>query len=256
MRGLTLADPALVGAARYNPGALGATVWWKGDGDYWQDSARTTRALADGDPIGSWDDASGNSRHALQATAGSRPLLKLGANGLNGHAVVRFDGTDDRLSATIDAATVQRLFVVAKKNSSPAAATDDLFGYGTTAFAQFGCDTAVAPNYWWHSNQAAASVAIGGTPTAWNIIYLTVVSASSVVWRLNGGTSVASFDPADTLTTSTALTLGSNVAAGGNAGDYDIAEVFRTSAALTVANSDSVGYYLADKFALTWTPIA
>lgn len=71
---------------------------WTADGTLWQDSARTIAATADGDPVASWDDASGNSNHAKQTTAGKRPLLK--TNILNGHPAIRFDGADDLLTLT------------------------------------------------------------------------------------------------------------------------------------------------------------
>ena len=54
----------------------------------WQDDG-VTAADGDGDPVGRWDDKSGNDRHVSQATAGKRPVVKLDVqNGLN---VVRFD---------------------------------------------------------------------------------------------------------------------------------------------------------------------
>jgi hypothetical protein len=51
----------------------GLQFWFKADGTLWQDSARTTAATADADPVGAWDDASGNANNATQATAGTRP---------------------------------------------------------------------------------------------------------------------------------------------------------------------------------------
>ncbi len=69
---------------------------WLSTGTLWQDSARTTPAVLDDADVGSWDDASGNGNHAQQATSGKRPILK--TNILNGHPVVRFDGSDDILT--------------------------------------------------------------------------------------------------------------------------------------------------------------
>ena len=50
----------------------------------------------DGSAVARWQDKSGNGRHATQATANSRPIFK--TNIKNGKGVVRFDGTNDRLS--------------------------------------------------------------------------------------------------------------------------------------------------------------
>lgn len=73
----------------------GLKLWLKADGTLWQDSARTTPATLDGDPVGAWDDGSGAGNHALQATAAARPTLRLTVQ--NGRPAVRSDGVDDRL---------------------------------------------------------------------------------------------------------------------------------------------------------------
>lgn len=64
----------------------------------WQDSARTTPAVVD-QPVGCLDDRSGNANHALQATAGFRPILR----SVGGLYWLEFDGVDDflRVSFTI-----------------------------------------------------------------------------------------------------------------------------------------------------------
>lgn len=91
----------------------GLALWLKADGVLWQDAARTVPAVADADPVGAWDDASGNGRNAVQATAAKRPILKL--NVQNGKPGVRCDGVDDFLAATVNQAFSNvSLFVVSK----------------------------------------------------------------------------------------------------------------------------------------------
>jgi hypothetical protein len=80
----------------------GLQLYLLDSGPFWQDSARTTGASADADPIGAWDDLSGNGRHVTQATSGKRPQLKLSIQ--NGKSVVRFDGTDDYLGGLTNVA--------------------------------------------------------------------------------------------------------------------------------------------------------
>lgn len=89
----------------------GLQIWVKADGTLWQDSARTVPAVANNDPIGCWDDASGNGVNLLQATAGARPLYKTGIqNGLPG---VQFDGTNDFLMAAVSPLiTLPALFTI------------------------------------------------------------------------------------------------------------------------------------------------
>ena len=51
--------------------------WFKADAGTYKDSALTTAATADGDPVGGWVDQSGNAYNALQSTSANRPTLKL-----------------------------------------------------------------------------------------------------------------------------------------------------------------------------------
>ncbi|HUT08971.1 MAG TPA: LamG-like jellyroll fold domain-containing protein, partial [Thermoguttaceae bacterium] len=52
--------------------------------------------IADGTPIGTWADTSGNDKDVAQVTAASQPTYWAGA--VNGEPVLRFDGTDDYLA--------------------------------------------------------------------------------------------------------------------------------------------------------------
>ena len=76
----------------------GLYSWHRGDLGTYQTSGGSA-AGADGDPIGEWQDQSGNGYHLAQSTAGNRPTLQ--TNELNGHPVVRCDGSNDRLQAAL-----------------------------------------------------------------------------------------------------------------------------------------------------------
>lgn len=52
---------------------------------------------SDGDSIATWADESGGARNFTQTTASCKPVLKKTTNGINGHNVVRFDGSNDYL---------------------------------------------------------------------------------------------------------------------------------------------------------------
>lgn len=70
----------------------------------YQDSTRTTLVSANGDPIGSVTDLSGNGKHASQATTASKPLFQ-------GYA--DFDGVDDSwATAAIDFTGTNKATVV------------------------------------------------------------------------------------------------------------------------------------------------
>ena len=67
-------------------------LWLKSDAGTWQDTAGTTAASADNDPIARWDDQSGNARHATQATSANRPAVSTTTT-LNSIRSVNFDRT-------------------------------------------------------------------------------------------------------------------------------------------------------------------
>ncbi len=67
----------------FTPLSLSPAVWLKAD----------TLALADGDPVGTWADQSGNGRDLVQATSAAKPMFKTAV--LNGRPAVLFDGVDD-----------------------------------------------------------------------------------------------------------------------------------------------------------------
>lgn len=88
----------LLGTSSFNPGSLSPDVWYDaGLSALYQDTAGTTPASADGDPVGYWSDLSGNGRH-LKKNAGDFATLKLAIQ--NGLRVVRFDGSDDYLQTS------------------------------------------------------------------------------------------------------------------------------------------------------------
>lgn len=85
-------------SSAFSPTQVAGLSLWLDSSDpstLFQDSALTTPASADGDPVGGWKDKSGNGRHVSQGTSSARPLLKLSVQ--NSKNVIRFDGTDDFL---------------------------------------------------------------------------------------------------------------------------------------------------------------
>lgn len=74
---------------------------------------------ADGSQVGTWPDTSGNSRDAAQATGSKQPILV--RNAASGHAVVRFDGADDVMTAPISGSYPEyetTIFVVGKAGTN------------------------------------------------------------------------------------------------------------------------------------------
>ncbi len=81
---------------------------------------------ADAASIATWAKRAGASgTDATQATAGNKPIIKSGVNGLNSLPVARFDGVDDFMRATFDAgSTGFTIYLVGRTGSA-------LSSYGT-----------------------------------------------------------------------------------------------------------------------------
>lgn len=109
------------GSASFNPTSVsGLKLWLKADAGTYQSSGGSA-ATADADPVGEWQDQSGQGNHVTQATSSKRPTLKLSI--LNSLPVVRFDGVDDYLSKTFSMSQPVTMFSVVSYNNN----TDLLF---------------------------------------------------------------------------------------------------------------------------------
>jgi len=102
----------------------------------------------------SWEDQSGNNRHASVASGAGMPTLV--ASALNGHPVMRFDGNDGLSLGNISAAfpSAAALFIVATIN-------DDQYNLFTTSA---GADSHSSGDTWWR-------FAYSGTPSAYMAVF-------------------------------------------------------------------------------------
>lgn len=79
-------------------------IWWDATRGLFTTAAGSTPANADGDPVGRWEDQSGNGRNLTQVTVSApdrRPILKLDI--YNHRPTIRFDGIDDAIISAFDA---------------------------------------------------------------------------------------------------------------------------------------------------------
>ena len=85
---------------------------------------RLLTGLVDGDPITTFTDQCGNGNHWSQSTSGAKPIWK--ASIVNGHAVGRFDGTDDHFTLGSDILSGKsggEVWVVVKIDTDPPASS-------------------------------------------------------------------------------------------------------------------------------------
>lgn len=222
--GITAVAPVAVDAV------ANLSMWLKAD----------ALGLANNAAVSSWTDFASSPHHPVQATGGKQPLYKTSI--LNGLAIVRFDGVDDRLktaSFTLNQPITR--FVVAKLNSTG----DNQYiidGNVINTATLLRSSSGVMGIY------SGAMLASTGADTAWHI-YCGVFNDTISRFHVDGGVgitgAVGSANPG-------------GVAVGSSADDslfasVDIAEVVAYSSVLTLDDINAVGLGLAAKYALTWT---
>lgn len=208
---------------------------------------------SDGDSIATWADESGNSRNFTQSTAGYKPLLKKTTNGINGHNVLRFDGSDDFLQPAANRNTfiavgahtiwlVYKIFAIttdgtnAWSNEAAIADESEYFGY-----------------YFRSSVGAIAYIDDGSVRSASKAISTSVAIITK--WRHTGGNQYMSINGGSEATsaagnvggTDSQLILGSGNEDGEEA-QIDIAELIIFNSALSAANQSVVDRYLRLKY--------
>lgn len=223
----------------------GLQLWLKADAGTFQDAAKTTPASADTDPVGVWDDQSGNGKDATQATAGSKPLLK--TNILNAKPVVRFDNVDDVLLHTaINLGTANTVFVV----FIPRGTVNDVILGGTSGnYAPFTATTEV-----YYSTNAGTQRYVSVSASAW------VTGQAYLIEIVRSGTSVSFYRDGVQLGTTQTLVVSENLtlsAIGAYADasiptNGDIGEVLEYSAALSLADRQRVRTYLDERWNLNF----
>lgn len=165
------------GGGGFVPTDVGGLVLWL--------RADTITGLSDGDPVSTWLDESGNGTDATSSSA-LRPTYQ--TSEINGLPVVRFDGTDDRISWS---AISGRSFFVVYRPAGTQPAGSALWGHAGSTEHMFNffspadntwCDNFFAPAAWqsgaWRKNGSSM------TPTATNTLdinswqYVSVVTTS------------------------------------------------------------------------------
>jgi hypothetical protein len=223
--------------AAFSPLSLTPSLWLKADVGTFQTSGGSAAAV-DTDPVGEWQDQSGNGRH-LGATLTTRPLLKL--NIQNGLPVLRFDGTNDLLKTAVFDPVLSQPFTIVLA-AKLIAWVDGRYwhdGFNVDSPVLFNTDTdgvgmfagAAGPNI----NAVAGNFGI----------YVAKFSGAGSTFQLDGGTP-------ETGNTSTGgcdgVTLGSR-ADGSLSSNIDVGEYFLFSGALSAGNETSLRTYLNTRWA-------
>lgn len=207
---------------------------------------------SDGDAVPTWNDSSGNSRNATQATPAKQPIYKSGV--LNGKPVVRFNTTSDTSLGTAAVTLTQpyTIFMVAINNG-------DVSAFATPLSLEKTAGVTGALNYTGASGTTAnlyagANLPYTLNPAAWNI-YDTVFSGATSKVAINGATDVTG--NAGTNNVGSYVTIGRHrlsYSGPGYGWNGDISEVIVYSGELTKVQREGIAEYLSEKYAITITP--
>lgn len=214
---------------QFDPSTVsGIQIWLKAD----------SLSLNDGDAVSTWTDSSTNGND-FTGTTTTRPIYKTGI--VNGKPILRFDGTDDILTAT-SSATYRTIFAVGKYTAGATfvdynglianASTHMINGYAATTNIVTGVASMTAA---WRNGQARTTADVYGN------VGFDFYPINSEFW-------CGTFQLASN-TTMTAL-LGRTAGAGRFWGG-DIAEVLAYNAVLSSTDRANIETYLVNKYALT-----
>jgi hypothetical protein len=112
---------------------LSPAQWLDETTPLWQVSDGTVPATANADPIGRWDDRSGNAKHEAQAVAAQRPTLTAGA--INGLRAVTGDNTtfSQQLTVALDGTAWTGITVVIVSAPLATEGTRGIWSFADTA---------------------------------------------------------------------------------------------------------------------------
>jgi hypothetical protein len=140
------AHTALLGANAATAGAFDPlSIPWHSA--FWAEDPGWTNP-GDGNPVTTWDDATGNGRSATQATATKRPLFRAAASVLNNQPSLEFDLTDWLAQSAFTSVATGTVVIV----GAAASAAGGVFPF---------CDGITSGNRWLISKRIAPSSPVG-----------------------------------------------------------------------------------------------
>lgn len=230
-------------------------------------NADSITGVSNGGHVGAWADSSGNGNNYAKTGDDNQPVYV--ASGLNGHAVVRFNG-GETLGSNFHPDTAFSLFAVVKANATGASNTNAnraYFGGGSGAMA-FGIYTGSltpANSFWaWAPNEYSTYGLAGSANNDANIQAYVVpgTEETSWSWYLNGAKTGAAGYTSGTPTAYSGQTfvgwdgIATDTVNGPEAWNGDIAEVLVYNGVLSETQVGQVNAYLQAKYIATPEPSA
>ena len=216
-------------------------LWLPADGTLWQDDARTVPVTTNFDPVGAWDDESGNDRHITQSNGGTKPIWE--TNIINGLPAVEFDGKE--ISRTMNGGSTTTWFIAFQ------AASVNVNNMWDTAPNQGGTlrntDGLNGVGIDWQNNDPLLIAALDDTD--FHVLsFTTTIPNRTIVAKLDGNVAGSNSSTNDAPVSWIDFTLGSVNHI--SFADAVIAEVIIYDVILSNSDIQAVEEYLMDKYGL------
>lgn len=212
--------------------------------------------LADGDPVASWTDLSGNGNHATQGTTAAKPLYKTGI--VNGRPAVLFDGVDDFLSLPSGAysvlSTSAKTVILAVKwvalgSDKRMLSTQNAGFSGRFSMVTF---SSTAYQFFYQNGTTASNLfqVSGNAPSSSVPQICSFVQGGTVVNGYVNNTAIAAAGSDGGSEALINAALGANGAGSGAFGNLYILEALIYNRALSTAEASAVRRYLGARYGL------
>jgi len=210
----------------------------------WLDSSDASTITEVAGAVSQWDDKSGNTRHAIQATGANQPITN--SRTINSVNVLDFNGTTHRMASTFGATLTQpsTIFSVGVFDTNNGYFYD---GLTTSNRHGYGHSTVNTRVFMFGGLEVFLATSQVLTPQIATSIFNTT---SSLTYR-NGVSLLSGNAGSHTLQ---GLSIGSRFAPS----DYlngAIGEIIIYNSALSATDINRVGNYLASKWGITWTDV-
>lgn len=243
-----IVPPIFTGGSSFSPSQISGLALWL-------DASDTSTITHSGGSVSQWDDKSGNGYHATQGTVPAQPAT--GSATLNSRNVIRFDGTDDRLTLPSGTYSIPNgdvtMFLVYRNtanntNRQPVNAQDggnNRFRFIRISGTSFGATHG-------DLSTAASSVATTSETTDGHIAMLVSPDNSTNLRVYREGNLLVGSNAPRGVFTATSFTVGSQTGST-NPWDGDIGEIIIYTRVLSSSEKNQVGNYLAGKWGASFT---
>lgn len=242
------------GAAKaFSPSNIsGLQLWLDATTGLFDATSGGNAVTTDGSAVARWEDQSGNGYHATQGTSNNRPVLKTSIQ--NGKNILRFDGSNDVLLATISASSPRTTFAVAKIASTTAAWRGlwAFNGSGTDGSLIFIFQQAGSANDKLAGGRAAAGYEITYSiaPGTNFFVGSQINTLTKVSGRLNKSSAGSLTHSSLSIGAGNETRIGAGRVVGSENWYGDIAEIISYNSELTTSDIESVENYLASKWGI------